>query len=110
MTAPRKATARKPTAKLDDLQADAVMGDQPFPIELRGGELLVKPVLDWPANVLAKISGGDLDAWAAKCLTPESAERWAEMEPTFRELNEVFLQIGKATGQDLGELLASLRS
>lgn len=108
MAAPRKAAAKP--VKLDDLQADAVMGEEPFPIDLRGEQLLVKPVLDWPANVLAKISTGDLDAWAARCLVPESAERWAELEPTFRELNEVFLQIGKATGQDLGELLASLRS
>lgn len=97
-------------AKLEAVQADAVGGDQPFTITIRDETLQVKPVLDWPTKVLALIRAGDLDAWAAKCLTPDSAEKWDQLEPTFREVNEVFQQVGAATGQDLGELLASLRS
>ena len=89
------------------LAADATAEAGPTKALLRGREVRVLEPLDWPVGVVEKLQDGKLSAGFRECLVEEDRAIWDEVNPTSRDLIELFSALSEAHGLSVGESPAS---
>lgn len=56
--------------------------------------------LDWRSSAHAALQRGDFEGWAELCLAGDDYENvWVPLDPTLREINDMFEEWGRVTGQ-----------
>lgn len=96
-----------PTNAVDALAAEVAAeqtanpdGWVAVPLGDAGEEVRVKSPLDWRSSAHAALQRGDFEGWAEVCLAADDYEQvWAPMDPTLREINDMFEEWGRRTGQ-----------
>lgn len=117
--------AEPPGAHNDALRAEvATELDQPDPgypdgaiavrLEGEGGRFGVVHILppdEWPSDANSAMHVGDYESWADGCLAGDDYEKvWADLRPRMRNVNAMFEEYQRLTGQDQGKSVQSPRS
>lgn len=78
-------------------------------IPLRGEDIRVKPLMDWPRRIYdAAISRGDLTA-VSEAIHEDDRAVWSDGDATVRDSFKWLERVARASGQDVGESGASSR-
>ena len=121
MAAPREPQDHRPRvrkstqAEIDQTVAvvaevDAEADDGYVLAELCGEELQVLPPGQWRQSTNVALQEGRLNDWALTALTPESYDRWLELDPTNDEALAFFEDYGRKSGNGLGDSRLSVAS
>lgn len=79
--------------------------------DLGEADIRVPPLSRWRSQARAALfTRGDDLTWAARTLSRDDAQAWAELDPTQEETNTFFAEWGRLTGQSLGGSRAERRS
>lgn len=78
--------------------------------ELAGRPIYVPPVKQWRASALHALREGDFETWAKITLDDDDWTIWAEVDPTFQEIDDFFATINTGIGTSPGNSRASRRS
>lgn len=78
--------------------------------ELAGRPIYVPPVKQWRASALHALREGDFETWAKITLDDDDWAIWAEVDPTFEEIDDFFATVNTGIGTSPGNSRASRRS
>ena len=114
--APRQRAAQDPVASEPDdaaapLRAEAEAEETGYvEVEMGGYTYRLKPQEDWRQSTQESLRLGMVNDWAEDVMPPEDYQAWLESDPTNRELEQFFEDMGRAAGVSLGESRALRRA
>jgi hypothetical protein len=95
---------------MDRLEADAVLSaDESVTVQLAGHNVEVLPLRQWRSSGVKALREGDFEVWSQRCLAEGSRSTWLDVDPTIAEIEAMFEQWSRLTGQSPGESPASRR-
>lgn len=95
----------EPTNAVDALAAEVKAEETANPdgwveVPLGAATVRIASPLDWRSSAHAALQRGDFEGWAEMCLAPgDYDDVWVPLDPTLREINEMFDEWGRVTGQ-----------
>ncbi|MFF9631731.1 hypothetical protein [Streptomyces fradiae] len=78
-------------------------------VDLCGKTLEVVPTGAWRQSAMRKLRVGDMDGFLEDVLSPDSYERYLELDPTNDDLNAFLETAGSSSGDTLGKSSGSTR-
>lgn len=88
-------------SQADALEAEA--HEESVQIALADQKLTVPPMNQWRSSALSAMINGDFETWAAKTLSEEDYETYADIDPTIDELEAFFDRVTEAQGTSRGK-------
>lgn len=98
-------SAPEPTNPVDALRAEVAAEETANPegwaeVPLGDATVRILSPLDWRSSAHAALQSGDFESWAELCLAPGDYDNvWVQLDPTLREINEMFDAWSRITGQ-----------
>lgn len=100
---------------IEDVPPERVLPDGAVAVRLTGKNgtdvVHILDPRDWPTDANADLRVGDYESWAQGCLVePDYDEVWVRLAPTMGNVNDMFNEYRRVTGQDQGKSGRSMRS
>lgn len=106
---PKQPTPKQPTDRMEK-EATAKKVSKYATVQWEGADILIKPARKWPLSAIAAIETGDIKGiqlWAEKVLSPESFDKWNEIDPDLDQFTDLSSRAMEVLGESLPESSAS---